>query len=125
MSADSDTQNDLRSELARFTRSATRYVHPTNQLQYTAGVQFLAERAGAHWLIDMIASLQPVALRDTSLAIFQLWELVIKGDRSAALTCSRDSDAAVFRQRIAFTDCPLGYVRLYLEGGVLMLPSEH
>ena len=125
MSADFDVQNDLRRQLAQFTRSETRYVHVTNQLQYTEGVQFLVENAGAQWLIDKIASLQPVALRDSGLAVFQLWELAVKGDRSAALTCSRATDDAVFRERIAFTDCPLGYVRLYVQGGVLMLPSEH
>jgi len=125
MIASLEAQDAIYHELRQFIGSETLYQHWTNQLRYTEGVKFLAERCGAYWLIDAIASWQPKALKDTSLAEFQLWELMVKDDSSADLVCSRDSDDAVFRQKIPFTDCPLALVRLYVEGDVLLLPSEH
>lgn len=125
MIAELEVQNALYGELRQFTGSDTRYQHSTNQLGYTEGVKFLAERVGAYWLIDAIAAWQPAALRDTGLAEFQLWELKVRDDQSADLVCSRDCDDAVFCQRITFTECPLALVRLYVQGGVLLLPSEH
>lgn len=125
MNPDFDWQNALYRELRMFRRSETRYAHASNQLQYTEGVRFLVERTATEWLVDLIAKLQVVALHDSKLAFFQLWELIVKGDRSARLICSRSSDDPVFCQRIPFTECPLSYVSVYVQWGVLMLPSEH
>jgi hypothetical protein len=71
------------------------------------------------------ASWQPRAQRDAWLREFQLWELFVSEDRKALLVCSRDSEDEAFRQEIEFTDFLLDYVRLYVEGGVLLLPTEH
>jgi hypothetical protein len=54
----------------------------------------------------------------------ELWELFVK-DGSGILASSRDSDDVAFREVIGSTDFPITYVRLSVEGGVLMLPSEH
>lgn len=89
------------------------------------GVKFLAEEARAYWLIDAIALAQPLALRDAWLREFQLWELFVGEDRAATLVCSRDSEDEVFRRRIGYTTFPMAYVKLYVEGRVLLLPSEH
>lgn len=114
----------FRRTLRGFTSSET--LHPSLLgVRYTEGVKFLAEALRAYWLVDAIASWQPAALQDSGLAEFQLWELFVKDDGSARLICSRDTDDKVFQQRIPATDCPIDYVRLYLEGGDLMLPSEH
>ena len=117
-------QNALRAELRQFTGSEEFYRHFTNVIIYTEGVKFLAQRARLYWLIDLIASLQPRALRDRALREFQLWELRIANGK-AALVCLRDSDDEAFRVPLKFADSALDYVRLYLEGGTLMLPSEH
>ncbi|MEZ6069474.1 MAG: hypothetical protein R3C10_04190 [Pirellulales bacterium] len=48
---------ELLAELAHFTGDCERYQHGLNRsLIYTPGVQHLAEKAGAYWLIDAIAS---------------------------------------------------------------------
>jgi hypothetical protein len=109
--------------LREFKPSSTVHCHSSRPLTYTDGVKFLADTLNAHWLIDAIASFQPAALQDSGLAEFQLWELIVR-DGSARLICSRDSDEKVFQHRFPRTDCPIDYVRLYLRGGVLMLPSE-
>jgi len=121
---DVTAQNDLRAELAQFTGSVEFYRHFTGTFVYTEGVKFLAERARLYWLIDLIASWQPRALRDAALREFQLWELRIT-DREAAAVCLRDVDDEAFRQALTTADSVLDYVRLYVEGGVLLLPSEH
>ncbi len=45
--------------------------------------------------------------------------------RSATLVCSRDSEDEAFHWEIDFTDFPIEYMKLYVEGGVLLLSSEH
>jgi len=116
---------ELRSELASFTGTTTYYRHLSRLIVYTDGVRYLAEIAKAYWLIDQIAFAQPRALKDAWLREFQLWELHVAEDRSATLICSRDSEDVAFTIRIPSTDFPMDYVKLYVEGGVLLLPSEH
>jgi hypothetical protein len=111
-------------ELAQFTGSTICYADWTNTLRYTEGVRFLAEHARAFWLIDLIASHQRVLVKDSGLAEFQLWELRVDVSRAVAI-CFRDTDDEILRQEIPFTDFPLPRVRLYVEGGVLLLPTEH
>ena len=51
------TPEQLREQLATFTGSELFYVHPLNRkVVYTEGVRFLAQAAGAFWLIDAMAS---------------------------------------------------------------------
>lgn len=125
MSADIDAQNALYARLAQFTCSDASYYCAPDGLHYTEGVRFLVEKMRAEWLVHAITRLQSVAFQDGGLTEFQLWELAVKEDGSATLTCSRASDDPVFRESIVAPGFPLSYVRLYVQGGVLMLPSEH
>jgi hypothetical protein len=115
--------NALYAELNRFTGSTALHRHWLPRFHYTEGVRFLAERTRCYWLIDLIAILQLRAWRDAWLRQFQLWELFVK-NRRGILACSRDSDDVAFREVIEKTDFPIPYVHLYVEDGVLMLPSE-
>ena len=117
--------NALYAQLKEFTGSTALHRHWLPNFHYTEGVRFLAERTRCYWLIDLIAILQLRAWRDAWLRQFQLWELFVKKDGSAILACSRDSEDVAFREVIKATDFPIAYVHLYVEGGVLMLPSEH
>lgn len=117
--------SDIRAALGQFTGTEQYYRHWTRILVYTDGVKFLAESAGAYWLLDAVALAQPRARRDPALREFQLWELSVRKDRSAILVCSRDSEDEAFRREIDYTDFPMEYVKLYVEGEVLLLPSEH
>jgi hypothetical protein len=118
-------EDKLRANLHQFTGSTTCYQHVTRALIYTEGVRFLAQNGRLYWLIDIIASWQLHALKDPALAEFQLWELRIANDRTAAVICLRDCDDEAFRQELPFADSALDYVKLYVEDGMLMLPSEH
>lgn len=91
--------------------------------RHTDGVQYLAEKAGAYWLIDAVFSYQRKEA-------FQVWTLDVKTDavgrKSATLTMREDKDAPVLvKQEIEYTDFPLASMELWLIDGVLILPSEY
>jgi hypothetical protein len=117
-------------DLRQFTGSECLYQHWTKWLKYSEGVEYLAQKADAFWLIDAIASYQ----RDKRIAQdpqnmlqdFQLWTLKLHNG-GALLWLRRDSGKAhapVIEQVIEYTDFPLEKVTLYVENGVLCLPSE-
>ena len=112
----------LETELSQFTGTENYYKHWTGRLVNTDGVQFVAEKYGAFWLIDILNSYNPV--KGEGMDEFQLWELVVKDD-SAVITCRADTDEpAIITQIIPYTDFPES-ITLYVENGVILLPSEH
>ena len=110
--------------------------HWLTGIYYTDGVDFVANKAGAYWLIDAIASHQMTAkvLKEE----FQVWTLRCLDDlfsnRSGVLTMDDGNDAPpLVTQVIEYTDFPLDTFRFYLEDGsldgvtrckILMLPNE-
>ena len=120
-----DDQKGLEAELQNFTGTRNYYRNFTGLL-HTDGVQYLAERAGAYWLIDVVGSYQP-GLRD---ARFQLWSIAVNEDRSARVTMVED-DGMPNRvsQDIPYTDFPLGEFSFYCcyegEIPVMLLKSEY
>jgi hypothetical protein len=88
---------------------------------YTSGVEYVAETAGAFWLIDAIAShcTKKKLMQDGRLRDFQIWSLktnLVK--RTAVLECRADSgEKAVVTQRIPFTDFCMPEIKFYVERG--------
>lgn len=115
------------SDLAQFTGTTQWYQHWLKRFTYTDGVKYLADQAGAYWLLDAIASHQTrQLLSDSMLREFQIWTLTVNlEDKTAKLVCERDTDDVAVTQNIPYTDFPLPEVKLYLTGGVLMLTSEY
>lgn len=110
--------------LDQFSGSEEIFKHWLGRLHFTEGVKYLAEEAGAYWLLDAIASYQPKLAADPMLADFQLWELHVKDGR-CTLTCKADCDVPpAVQQEIEYTDFPLEYIKLYVENDCIMLPSE-
>jgi hypothetical protein len=135
-------QQELITFLAQFTGTINYYRSNRfiKRFFHTDGVQALAEKAQAFWLIDAICSHQSKALRHQKdghlLREFQLWKLTVQPDRTARLECYTDSNVEKpsIRQNIPFTDFPLSEIKLYVECGedpesgryyCLLLPSEH
>jgi hypothetical protein len=113
--------------LEQFIGSETVYRHWSGRLAYTEGVKYLAQKCEAHWLIDAIASwqLSPKVKRDPMLQQIQFWKLRVNPDKSAVLTCERDTDDVAVTQEIEYTNFPLEEIRLYLSNNILLLPSEY
>lgn len=70
----------LRNELQYFTGDSERWRHPLcRKLIYTPGVRHLAERAGAYWLLDAIASWLPSQQFTLLLSVIRGFAISISG----------------------------------------------
>lgn len=120
-----DTKQFTKADLAQFTGTENWYRHPIRRnILYTDGIQYLAEKAGAYWLIDEIAfnQMQPRIGSEE----FQVWTLSVNLEESnAVLTCDNGNNKILFSKKITFTDFPLENVRLYFSNNVILLPSEY
>ena len=109
----------------QFTGSENWYRHGLNRkVLYTDGAQHVAERGGAHWLLDEIALIQPY---DKAVAAeeFQVWKLTVRLDRTAVLTCDDGNGKIVFSKEIEYTDFPLDEITFYFTNNTILLPSEY
>ena len=111
----------LEEDLRQFTGTEHYYRHFTG-LVYTDGVRHLAERAGAYWLIDLVASYQH-KLRSVP---FQVWELRVNDDHSARITMREDDGQPLkVRQEIEYADFPLRSFEWYCIDKVMLLKNEY
>jgi hypothetical protein len=115
----------LERDLVQFCGTENWWKHWTGRITFTDGVKFLAEKAGAFWLIDLVASHQTARLRQEE---FQVWILTVDRSKTpmAVATCQADTDEPLLvKQEIEYTDFPLPLIKLWLVDGVLMLPGEY
>jgi hypothetical protein len=124
-------KNELKANLNQFT--GTEQYHRWSSLfrnhVLTDGAKYLAEKAGAYWLMDAIASYHRTCMKDEMLQEMQFWTLTVKGNK-ATLICERDTDNVAIKQKIPFTDFPLESIKLYCapcneSTYCVMLPSEY
>lgn len=91
----------------------------------TDGTKYLADAAGAYWLMDAIASYLP---QFTGKQDFVVAKLVRTGSK-AQLTLDDGNGRVLDQQHIPYTDFPLPSIQLYACWGgefwVLMLCSEY
>jgi hypothetical protein len=118
-----DTRQKLLDGLAQQIGSEAVFRHWSRRLVYTEGVQFLAEQAGAYWLIDLIASwcVDPRIQANE----FVHWKLTVNADRTAIALADDGNGNEILRQNISFTDFPLDEITLFLTDRTLLLPSEY
>lgn len=115
--------SNLAADLRQFTGSEQVFRHSLmRRITYTEGVQYLAEKGGAYWLLDKVATLQ--LDRTMRAEEFQVWKLAV-ADNKAVLTMEDGNDRELYREQIEFTDFPLPEVRLFFRDNVIMLPSEY
>jgi hypothetical protein len=120
-----DTKTLTKSDLAQFTGSENWYRHGmVRDVLYTDGVQYVAETAGAYWLIDEIAFAQRGNKRVAAEG-FQLWKLKVNPDHTARLACEDGNGGVVFSKIIPYSDFPLEEITLYFTNKTILLPSEY
>ena len=134
---DETAKVQLEQELQHFMGDLVRYRHPLNQnVIYTPGVRYLAEKAEAYWLIDAIASwigspeFNQAATQDARIDEMHFWTLEVTADQSALLFAKADGpDKAFIEQPLEWTDFPLPKIDIWaaFDGShwTLYLPSEH
>ena len=117
--------DELHQHLAQF--SGTERYHRTHPgLLATDGAKYLADQAGAYWLLDIIWSVLPKIDDD-----FAVVELSVQENRRAAVVIhdGREPQTNYHKQDIPWTDFPLERIKLYIQQNererVVMLPSEY
>ena len=117
---------DLELSLAHFHGTSQWYRVGLPPILITDGVKYLADKAGAYWLCDVVASWQiEQAVRKHE---FQVWRIRVSDDRSCVVDAwsdEPDDSERITRQEIPYTDFPLPEFKLWYSGGALMLPSEY
>ncbi|TDE08717.1 hypothetical protein E0F88_32225 [Dyadobacter psychrotolerans] len=119
------TEKLTKADLAEFTGTEQWYRHPiVKSTLYTDGIKYVAETAGAYWLIDEIAFQQthPLVKNEE----FQVWTLNVDLEQSkAVLTCDDGNDRIIYTKQISYTDFPLEEIKIYVTDNVILLPSEY
>ena len=119
------TQTLNKADLQQFTGSEHWYRHALNgNVLFTDGAKYVADTAGAYWLLDEIALIQPYDKR-VAAEEFQVWKLAVRPDQTATLTCSDGNSNIVYTKQITYTDFPLDEITLYFANNVIHLPSEY
>ena len=116
--------NTLLHELNHFTGSEVFYRHPLNRkIIYTQGVQYLAEKAEAYWLLDYIVSNQ----HNPKIKIepFQVWQIKVNEHNKAAIWVEDGNKNRIKSFKLEFTDFPLPEFTLWLTDSTLLLPNEY
>jgi hypothetical protein len=94
------------------------------RILFTDGAKYVADTAGAYWLLDEIAFAQ-MGNQKVAAEAFQLWKLTVRSDQTATLTCENGNGNAVFTKQLTYTDFPLDEIELYFTNNVILLPSEY
>jgi len=116
--------NQLKQELQQFTGSEQFFRNPLyKHFIYTEGVRYLAEQAGAYWLIDYIFSNQHDAILKA--ADFQVWKIKVENNHTASIQVEDGNDNLIKVFALEFTDFPLDAFTLWFIDGTLLLPSEY
>jgi len=117
------SREELLEQLPHFTGTEQHWHHPYfSGYYYTDGIRFIAQKAEAYWLLVHILSNQKIP--DLKGQEFQVWRMKV-ADSSAVITVE-DGDKNILKKfDIPFTDFPLNELTLWVEGNVLLLPSEH
>lgn len=111
--------------LRQFTGSERFYRHAfVHRIVFSEGAKYLADEAGAYWLLNAIAFAQ----QDTPAVEaeeFQVWTLAVHADHSATLTCEDGNYNRVSTKEVPVTDFPLDGITLWFANNTIYLPSEH
>lgn len=95
-------------------------------LNYTDGVKYIADKAGAYWFLDIVASYQRYLSQFPGMNDFQVWQLSVNVEvSSGVVVCEDGNENEMVRQDLPFTDFPLQRISLWVENGTILLPSEH
>ncbi len=88
---------------------------------FTDGVKALCEMFACYWFLDIIVSYQP----ELETEEFQVWKLTRNEDNTAIVICSNGNGKTLKQQKIPFTDFAAQEATVWVESGVILLPSEH
>ena len=118
------SQTELLEQLLYFTGTTQWYHLPgMKQYTYTDGVRFLAQQAGAYWLLEHIFLHQ--SDEKINKEPFQNWKIVVNDDNSATITVDEGNGKVLKTFNIPFTDFPIKEYEMYFIDNVLLLKGEY
>jgi hypothetical protein len=106
--------------LMEYSCSDNYYKHALGML-YTDDVKAMAEIFQCYWFLDVIVSYQHELKNEE----FQMWKLLKHDDGSATVSCTDGNDGVLRAQEIPYTDFKADEATMWVEFGVILLPSEH
>jgi hypothetical protein len=117
----------LQRELKLFRGTSRYYKHlfpGKSPILLTEGCKYVRDEMDAYWLFDTIVKYQE-ELEPKNIN-FQIWELErLKKDLTWLLTCREHlGEKPIIRQPIEYSNFPLDFIRMWLVGGIMLLPSE-
>lgn len=115
------TRPEWLNELNHHIGTSHYYKHPMGY-HYTDGVADMADKYGAFWLIDVIAS-HAMEHRDHHFLTGLL--RLEPGTNKATFELTDGNGSTLAKQKIPFTDFPALKQDLWFSNGVIMLPSEY
>lgn len=129
------TPQQIQANLDQFTGTEQYHkwsiLFPNHRL--TDGAKYVAEKCGAYWIFDLIASHHNKAMKHEVLRDMQVWKLTVNGNK-ATIVCEDGNNNKILQQKIPYTDFPLPEITLWVqptqgEDGkmkwIIFLPSEY
>ena len=115
------------SDLIKFTGTENHFIHQLTGLRYTDGVQYVAEKGKAYWLLDDILAFMKYdkKFKNPDYQDFTVWKLRVNPNKKAILSAEDGNYNQIFSHEIPWTDFPMDKIDLWFEQGVLILSSEH
>ncbi|MDO8954440.1 MAG: hypothetical protein Q7V63_06300 [Gammaproteobacteria bacterium] len=93
-------------ELNQFTGTEAWYKHWLSGMVYTDGIKYMAEEAGAYWLIDEIAIRLPSVIKKYP-EYFYAVKFIAKNNDKAIIEFTDGNNTALKKVHIQFTDFPV------------------
>lgn len=105
-------------DTSEFTGTSTWWQHPlVMNVKYTDGARYVANKAGAHWLLDRIAF-------SNYKTRFQVWKFTVK-DHVGRIVVTDGDHNVIDEIEVEYTDFPEPGVELWFIDNVILVPSEY
>lgn len=106
--------------LGYYTGSEVIYRHPFGYL-FTEGAKYVADEAGAYWLLDKIGLHGRAFARKEE---FQVWKLEVTGTKGKIILTD-GNDRVIHTFELYYTDFPEPGITLWFVNNTILLPSEY
>ena len=114
---------ELRENLQQFYGTENYFKNPLLRYQYTDGVKYFAENAGAYWLLQEINFIYVELLKINKAEFIGI--TVNSNNNKADIIADDGNDNILKQKHIGFTDLPEGEWKFFLINNILLLPSEY
>ena len=114
-------KEEFKNDLAQFTGTFQYHKLTLLPLLATDGVEYFADKAEAFWLINDIATITCLKLKNEPFIVVKA-----KSENNKAVVEYEDGDYnPLFKQKYDYTDLIPGEWKFFVYNNVIMLPSEY